>query len=852
MPTITKLIKDFKDEKLNSPSTQLNQPFAYSLDAKKEYQLGDNATIKLGGEAGADVLLLNESNKTDAALDTERVFDLPREESDNSFQVLSFKPLISFGDHAAWLRYRLYARASASVDTTRAPVGITLDANTEASASYYKKHALKNNAGQDVTIGDVLLGGIPEDPSLEEAPELAKQAGKQLLKLPNIFEKDAAVNNMAVGDALSLRVAGGLDLGVKVNLTELLSGAVAGSGVFTGLLSVKYSAGVNFTASAAVTDEFILIIAKSTSNRYDVAYRKSESRRLSAGASVGVNVDLDDSKIQKLADEAIASAAEVGTSTISRLYNDVDQAIEAGEAEILQYLGGLPPKTVQALDNLLPKLVEAPFEKLSDILHEPGEIVLDKIKNLKTALETSKEKLFDSFKTKGKRTLEISIGLEYSRISANRDILRFNCNETVLNKIRKDLYRMDLKRTRAAIEKAEKTNSNEIELTSYLREKSLTKHSTFSIGFTLLAWSVKNARTTKIRRNILEDLSVAPPAPIPILKVAYETTRSVAQESTRLGETYAVSFGAQSLGNARHPDGPTTDELEYSLGAAATYKATTLSNPGNVMEYLDTGLIYGALTNTDLDTAAQKLFNQLKDSAAPNSRISVNTGVTVKGELSRMVLRKIAAKDHRIIAQACARAMTRLDLFPTRSVMSLREKGYTPIFQDYFERDRSNGALRELLYSHLVGESEALAKFEKYYADGNRNTRGYLKSNAHMDYFLGVVTKYRRRSPRTGNLTVQSANDVLRDGVINMSDAAQALIDSWASGSSFRIIEDRIHQQLLDLWENEFNGRFFGAYLNLIVQELRKKHSPEFETLFRINFTNKQKKDDHIDLITAY
>ena len=851
MPTITDLLNDHKDKELGNASTKLNQAFTYSLEDKKEYDLRSDTKIKLGGEAGADVLLLNESNKTDGALDTERIFDLPRKEDDDTFEFLSFKPIIPFGGNAAWLRYRLFAKASATANTSISPIGISLDAKAAASASYYKKHSLTNQNGDDVTIGDVLLAGIPNVDSISNAIELAEEAGDKLLNLPTIFERNAVLNAMNVGDAFSFRVAGGLDLGVEVNLTDLLSGAVAGAGVFTGLLSVKYSAGVSFTASASVTDEFILIIAKSKNNRFEVAYRKSESRSLGGGASVGAKVNIDDSNLQKLADEAIASVAEVATAAFSKLDKDIDSAIKSGKDNVIQYLLNLTPESRNALDNLLPKLVDAPFDKVSEIIHQSGALVLNEIEELKRVIDSSKEKLFSSLKTEGKSALELSVGLEYSRVSADRDILRFDCDGIVLKKIHKDLYCMDLKSTRAAIEKAEKRNSNQIKLTNYLREQSLTKQRTFSIGFTLLAWSFKNARTTKVRRNILQDLSVQSSAPTPILKVAYETTRSVTQESNRLGETYAVSFGAQSFTNARHPDGPTTDELDYTIGAAATYKAARLSSPKGLIEYLDTGMIYGALGNIDLNGAARKLYNDLKANMAPRTKITINTGVSVKGELTRSVLRKIAQKDHQLIAKACARAMTWMDIFAVRKNMNSREDSYAPIFLEYFNRDRSNGAIRELLYKGLIECGEDIAKFEKYYASGNQSTRGYMKSSAHMDYFLGVVTKYRRRSPKDGKLTNSSSNDVLRDGVNNMGEAAQSLIESWRASSSFRIIENRIHKKLLDLWENEFNGRFFGAYINLIALSLEKKHSAEFETIFRVNFTNTEKKDDHIDLVTA-
>jgi len=850
MPTITDLIKDHRDKKLSSPSAKLNQVFSYKLDGKKEYDVGNDTKIKIGGEAGADVLLINESNETDAALDTERVFDLPRKEDEDAFEFLKFTPLIDFDQQSAWFRYRLFAKAAASASATTAPVGLSLDANAEASASYYKKHPLVDSDHNEVTIKDALIGNIGNI-DIEDTQSLidgVETAGRLLLQAPDIFKSNAVINGMKIGDAVSLRVAGGLKLGVEVNLTDLLSGAVAGSGVFSGLLSVKYSAGATFTANAAVTDEFILIIAKSKNNRFDVAYRKAESRSLSAGAKIGVKADIDTSDLNKLVDEAFASVAEVTKSAMSKLTDEIDGVIAQGQDQIAQHLGSLSPSSKKALDKLLPKLNEAPFEKLEDIVHKPEEIILKKIEELRDALKASTQKLFDALKTEGKSMLELSVGLEYSRISADRDVLRFNCNQTILNKVRRDLCRMDLSSTLKAIRTS---NNNQIKLVSYLREESLEKQRTFSIGLSLFGWNMRNARSTKVRRNILYDLKVQPPAPTPVLRVAYETTRTAKQEYTRLSQEFAVSFGAQSRGNARSPEGPTTDELDYTLGAAVSYGSKRIKKPAELLEYIDTGLVFGALKNISPDYVAEQLFDQLQASIAPNTKVTVNTGISVKGELCRSVIQMIGDQDVDILAQACASAMTWLDDFQIRSNLNLRQEHYSPVFYDYLsDNHQSNGMLRNKLFDAFANYDESLAKFEKFYADGN-NRIDYARSPNHMDYFLGVVTKYRRRGPGDGDLG-QSRNEHLRIAINKMSRAARTLSDSWATGSSFDIIENRIHKQLLALWGNEFNGRFLGAYLNHIASHLGLgNNSAEFEQVFRINFKNKNNEDDFIDFVSA-
>lgn len=830
MSTIKNLLADYKDKKLSSSSTKLNRIFAYDLDADKAYDLGNDTKIKIGGEAGADVLLINESNEADAALDTERVFNLPRQEEADAFKFLTFIPLIEFDTDAAWLRYRLFANVHVGVGAANSSIGVSLDANAEISATYYQKHATVNADGKAVTIKDALI--------------------EDVLSVPNVFEKNAVINDMNAGDALSLRIAGGLALGVEVNLSDLLSGAVAGSGVFSGLIGVRYSAGANFSATATVTDEFILIIAKSASNRFDVAYRKTESISLSASAELGIKADLDPTSLKTLANEAIANVAEIATPDLTKLIDELNVIIANGHEKITEKIEQILSKTSnKALKKLLPKLANAPFEKLEDIFGQPDEFILDQVKKLQEALGESIDKLFESLRSKGKSTLELAIGLEYSRIRADRDIMRFNCDQATLQKLRTSLVRMDLNKALTAIRKAEASNRNNIQLVNYLREQSLVKQRGFSIGFSLFGWNLKTSRETRFSENILRDLSVRPPEVVPVLRVALETTRTGEQLYTRQRELYSVSFGAHSRDNALAISGPSTDELDYTLGAAATYESKSINDAADLHEFLDTGIIYGALGGIDVNETAEALYNQIKTTLKPNTKISIHAGVTVNGELSRQVIDRMAAHDVDLLAAACAVAMSWFEHFESRQNVELRKQFYTPIFREYISRPHhSNAMWRSILQAQLTPLDRRLARFEKNYANGSNNPSPY--KGAHMDYFLGTITQF-RGSVNTGELG-QRKNSFLRQDIIDMAHAAQILSDSWARGSSYKLLKQKFHHKMLGIWGNEFSGRFFGAYLNLLVADLgHSASSAEFERLFRVSFTNKKNKSDCIDLVAV-
>lgn len=582
----------------------------------------------------------------------------------STFQILSIKAadvddkvvgkdgLVAPIPAKVWLKYTLNASAEAKGGGTLQDVGLQLQANQAIRTSAYCLHS--------------------------EEETVMKAIGSDLADLLSVFNKNALLKKMQVGEAVSLQITGGLQAGVTAKWADVFSQSLSG---LTSLLNtkktlaIKVNSGIQAAFRVKLTDDFVLKIAKTGEDEFKIVLKKDLSKSVGLQAFAGVEVALDKPE------------------NVEKIFTEV--------------LEGLLGTTEKKLDELVRKLkndlkLDASDELLlKAILARLGEEVNVDINLIPNKIEAYKQKVRQKIMEVASSAIKIGFTTEYQRTSAVSELLVAKITSKALEELHWDLLKFNLLPFHKTLAE-HKGQHPDIKVESYLHKK--TTSTEYSWGFSF---------------GIGKILSISS-----IDKTKIEVTET----KNELGQRQVACLGEQlytstwnglkqywgSLLTAQLPnfsDKPTYDGFNYafSLIWKPENKKTT---DNDLAKIIDIAAVWKCIDDSSETTfpLSQQLLQDLAKANTLKYLVSLQLNQNIFLNLLKIIA--LQSKEERLtgLAKAFAMCTPYNETVPIRQNIRARTRAYLPLWKGFVEQKLGDAAETA---ASLFKADNSLADYEK-------------------------------------------------------------------------------------------------------------------------------------------
>jgi hypothetical protein len=566
-----------------------------------------------GVEANASITAFNSLDDKDA----DGILGRPSKE-DDTFKV-SFPPQMELTEDDAWLKYRASAKLKVSVGGAVAPVDFKLDFSKGAVFTDFHRHD-RDASARSAVIADV-----------------------QSLRFAGSVDDVLA---LGAKEGVSYAVRGELSASVTVSWSDVITAGLGSLSNVLGpgkMLGLKISPAASVTFHVGLVDDFLVVFTKGAAARTRVAVKKSDSREVGVGATLGITV--------KWSDEAAVKEA------LTDIYKSL-----AGETEA-------------TIDKILAK---APLEDLSAAERKVVDVLIKRLglgdvaqtlKDIKERWEALKKKVEGAIDTAAKAKIALGFAYDYLRVSTEDTLLVCDVDNETLRRYHNDLMLCDL---RGLLEWVE---SNPTALVKYLNQKTLTRSQAWGFSLGIGPWNVggkdKLELTGIVQHNINPDERIYE-------RIAYRGLRGY---EGKLGDkaSWNVDFKAEMPGFA--PAGEATAcQFRYGLHFKWLWDQRKLKN--DLSSFLDYAVIWRVITQDNVQEVLNMLAGQMDEQA------QVALEMTIEDEALRALLPLAsAAAGGDLIVRALAKSMPYMDMYAGRRLPKFRELLYAPLWQFYFQND---------------------------------------------------------------------------------------------------------------------------------------------------------------------
>ncbi len=458
--------------------------------------------------------------------------------------------------------------------------------------------------------------------------------------LPSILDF-AETRDLAEGNAVTMRIGGGLNASLTLAWAEVFAGALGsltrelGSSV---PLALKISAGAKLTATVAVRDDFQLAITRAP-DAYTIAVRKLAQRTLGLGVTVGFEVSLSQASQNYL--------KGVASQVLDQLF--------AGATTVLERLQALEPATLIATAAAtLPEALKPVLLQMTEQYALASAAPISKlIKRLDGKIKEIHEKISAVVSAK----LKASFAFNYQRIATDGSILEVSM--AALDALtHQQLVALNLGQFLARIQ------SGQIAATvnRYLHQTSLERSSTLGFSIGLGRWfNAKSLTTRKIREvwqtDIDGNMRLAQ-----LGMLSYEDSWQGAQRS------WSATLKADA---AVFRKAPLREDFTLGIHLLANSDIDSLSNLADAFE---TALLFGVFDASGKATAHASLSGM--------DVVSTAVSFSLEGTSFNKVLHALSNLTAAQFGDALAAGMGIWSSVPARNDLAVRKHVYGPVWAD--------------------------------------------------------------------------------------------------------------------------------------------------------------------------
>jgi hypothetical protein len=677
----------------------------------------------------------------------------------STFQILSIKAadvtdnvvgkdgLVAPIPAKVWLKYTLNAAAEAKGGGTLHDIGLNLQANQTIRTSVYCLH--------------------------NEEDTVMKAIGNDLADLLSIFNKNALLKKMQVGEAVSLQISGGLQAAVTAKWADVFSQSLSGLTSLVNTkktLAIKVNSGLQAAFKVKLTDDFVLKIAKTGEDEFKIVLKKDLSKTVGLQAFAGVEVALDKPEnVDKIFTEVLEGLLGTAEKKLDEIIRKIKNDLK-----------------LDASDELLLKAVLA---RLGEEVNVDINSIPNKIAAYKLKVRTKITELANS-------AIKVGFTLEYQRSSATSELLVAKLNSKSLDLLHWDLLKFNLLPFHQALAEAAKNGVQhpDIKVESYLNRK--TTNTEYSWGFSIgIGKFVNLSSIDKTKIEVTETKNEQGQRQIACLGEQFYTSNW-----NGMKQFWGSVFTAQLPNFSQKP---TFDAFNYGFSLAwkpENKKATD----NELAKIVDIAALWKCLDDSSETTfpLSQQLVQDLAKAANLRYIVSLKMGNTIFLNFLKIIA--LQSKDDRLkgITKAFAMCTPYNETVPIRQNIRARTRAYLPLWKAYTEQNLGDVAQTA---ASVFQADRSLSDYEK-----NKGSVGNFASLADDD---GRLLR-----------TIQLSLDIFVKLQQNISSKKEF------TEKEFRHIFENANA----LWEDSFGTQVFGAYLMDLAES--QGLLTEIERIFTIQY----------------
>lgn len=784
MKKLKEIYDSIGDEQLSDRNT-LPKPEEFSKSGNIEEDFASDFKATLGLTGKASVSLINSSSESEQVNDPEGVFLAPKYTGDNADDLnnlLDPHPVIKLPSNAAYLRYALGVDFNAEGSGELGPIGINVKSKLAWQASYYSRHS----------INKTIKNAFTDDLGITDSEDSWVAPASNLLSL---FRSGDAEANAKVGDVLTFSSAGSISGSIEIDAAELLTGAIAFSGLFDKVIPITYSAGASVKVSTSFSGDFFVAVAIKPSNKLEIVVRRAGNRLSSGGVSFGAKAKIDLSAATDLVTGYLKQITDATDAQIKSVNGKVDALLQSAKESVDfdKFFGDLTGPEGDLLKKWYDKLVGKVSGGLDDFIDGKLDTIIAPLEKLNKILKGWSKAIEEYSEV----SLSLALSYEVAKLETTADLFRFECTRAAFADFRRDLllFRFD-----SILDAAQDSGNESVSIKRFLNAKISKKTKNFSLVLKIGDWSFGGNFTDEIKWVELMDRS---DLDNPYIKHAafiggrnYEVYGGL--DSMNYGFTFEGAFKGNSAGGLREPD---ISDLAYTCGAQMSFHEDELSET-KLLELLDYGIVSGAIDRDGRFDAATDISLSQINGVKIGRTADISIGLVASGVAARALIAYLADAPLADRVQAMCNAMYRWEGMAGRERLSERLLAYSDVWENVLTKinfDTDVSTKRKL--------NQALL--------GNAYSDLYRKEDRHWDH------------PGSGFYRKSLHSILVRDGV-----AFSKVINNFNVGikelnrqinsvgyDSYRNLEEQF-ELIRRPWKRDFSSRWMIALLHIGAQKV--------------------------------
>jgi hypothetical protein len=527
-----------------------------------------------------------------------------------------------YPDAGTWLKYRVGANLRIEASNDLGLATITGEFGRSVQYAAYLHH------GSDERVVDAIARDLRSLPSALDVGDIAA---------------------LGTGDAVVVQLPGKLALSLALDESLLASTSlrpIASEFGLVGPLALEIKSGFSFSAALELTDDVRLCFVGLGDGRTFVSLRKADATDVALKLGASVSVGFDKATQDKLTE--LYSVALIGDSV----------------ARIEALLAKADPAALSHGDqNLLAQLAER--------LGISGTIA-QKLTDVRTRLDQWRERLTKRVKEVVSTRIELGFAFEYSRVASSGSLLECEIDADTLRELHPSLLRFDLGPTLALAlaEEGKPEDERRLKKFFYLHERRVLRTASRGITLGIGKWFNLSARLYGTRQRVEQtDASQSRK------RYAWVSVNGVTGALNGVKAGSSLTFRAETV--AFQQDARMRD-LTLGLSVAAVQEKV---RNDKLPELLDAAAIWGVLPATDLEQSLAMLRSRLGKDVEPDATLSLS----VSDPIVRLFAQYLSEHTNRQLAPVLARALPYWARYEGRTNIAIRERIYTPVFEEFVE-----------------------------------------------------------------------------------------------------------------------------------------------------------------------
>jgi len=559
------------------------------------------------------------------------------------------KKLLNPQADTSWLAYTSESKVDFDNPQILKQLGATFDAEKNIIFNTYKLHHNSQSASQALA--------------------------QDLTSFVLILSKPQVLDNLAVGEAVSMQVNGKLSTSATVSWADIFVGSL---GSIANLLppqqSLKLAIGTNVEADFAISikDEFSLVIVKIAENQFRVSIKKAVNQSFAANISASIGVSIQNpALLTKALTPVIEGFFDLPESKLKQLGEKI--------------------KTDQWLD-------DAERKAVSIIIARLGLSQGIDIKQIPQQIEAKRKSILEIITQIAQTKVQANFAFEYQRLKTEDAFLQAVFTKQALARSHADLVSFKLSDLLANI-----SNNQEVKVENYLHETKIQQRVSWGMGLDFGKWGKlagKDNTSTEIaiRENIEQKK-----------QVSFVGTRLYQAQEFKNKVNWGVNFKAQ-MRNFSLETTPKAHEFEYGL-QILWEQTENETNMEELQQIIDLAVLWGMIDESEFEKYNTDIFAVLENVR----NISYSFQLNIEKDAFILLLPILSRKINVLIGRGLAGGMNFLNYFDTRKSVSKRAEAYAPLWRTYLEKYKENSDWAALASSYLKDKDADLARYEGAY-----------------------------------------------------------------------------------------------------------------------------------------